>query len=677
MRLNFQNPATYVFPSAFLIHIVLFFVFWSETAPIQLADELLFANLAFSEGGYSYGNFASNWIFGLGQLLVNETILFSKLANLFAFLLASCVLAWGLWPHLRMSGNSIWLLWLLLPSSMVFIAMVLPEMLYYSFIFAAMGFLLKSQLGWNKYLFISGAFFGLALLAKPHALAILITLVIIIFAGGLRGEFRLAGVAAKAATLGSIAIGLRLVVGFLVSGVQGLYLFAAYIPSSGISTPNLSLTSGQVGIGGYDTNVVEALWSSLPNYLIVALIFYFPPILYSLWVYASRKLEFDSILLIAMSTVPTAMHFASWIFGGVVTATGDDHSNRILLRYSEFLVPLSWLSLSLLRERFGEPAQWLRTTIVGTPLVGAAFYLLGLLNGVEVFVSDSTLFLALAELPFIFSLIVISLSVWLAIPLIGLRSSRRFMLGAPAVALLSSAAVFTAVDLGQHYTSEAKRFEEISMYMEENLDSADTLVVANTRVSATTLLFEAKFFDGRYSLANGYSTLDPEFAHGRNNLILIGEIYPPESYGIMRRTGEFAVYSKTSGLPLEEYVLQLNPDATEIEGVGQYTPWGGWVNGSNPLQITLADRALVGETIRLSLARHPFSSLENVRITAANETAEISLPPNGEIVDLTLTVPEQGISEIRVDYFGAVRLDHDYGSLEKYGLAFAGLRVSG
>ena len=101
------------------------------------------------------------------------------------------------------------------------------------------------------------------------------------------------------------------------------------------------------------------------------------------------------------------------------------------------------------------------------------------------------------------------------------------------------------------------------------------------------------------------------------------------------------------------------------------------MKGSNPLKVTLADKAMIGQKIHLSLARHPFSSIDTVRITAANESAEVSLPPNGEIVDLSLTVPEQGISEIRIDYFGAVELDHDYGSLEKYGLAFAGLRVSG
>ena len=672
-----QSPFTFIFVAGLFIHIALFSVFWSTTSPIQLADELIFANLVFSGGGYGYGNFAFNWIYGLLPALSPNIIFVSKLLNLLVFLSSVGVLIWGLWPLLRNKGNSIWLVWLMLPSSMVFVGMFLPEILYYSFIFAGFGFLLRSQLGWNTYFIIAGGLFGFALLSKPHALGIIATLIVVLILGGVRSESRLASLLAKAAVLASIAVGLRLIAGFLVSGAQGLNLLSAYLPGSGIETPSLSLSSGQVGISGDETSFAAALGSSFSNYLIIGFIFYFPPLAYAVWAYFNEKHDTTVLLLIAMATIPTAMLFAAWAFGGAVTATGDDHSNRVLLRYSEFAVPLAWLALSEIRTRPLKPAQWLRITTAAGPVIAVVFFLLGALNGVEVFISDSTLFLGLAERPVIFGFVAIALSLWLAIPLRELRSSMRFILGAPAVISLSGLAIFTAVDLGHYYTSEAKRFEEASTYMAENLDAGDTLVVAGTRVSAATLLFESRFFDGRYSLANGYSTLDSEFTYGRENLVLIGEIYPPGDYGILRRSGEFAVYSKSSGLPLEEYVLEINPDASEIEGIGQYTAWGGWVNGSKPLNISLADKAVIGQKINLSLARHPLSSIDNVRITAENESAEISLPPNGEIVDLTLTVPEQGISEIRIDYFGAVELDHDYGSLEKYGLAFAGLRVSG
>lgn len=659
-----------------IIHTALFFAYWVESAPIQLADELLFANLAFETGQYSYGNYVFNWLAGLGTPLGMDVVFTAKMMNLVVFCISLGVLVWGFMPYMKNLATLPIFFWMLVPSSSVFVAMVLPEMLYYSLTFASLGFLLRSGLAINSWLFASSVLMGLSLATKPHGLGVLLTIGVVVYISTIRNK-QFIGTARSITVWLFIALGLRLIIGFATDGISGLNLLASYLPGSGITGPDLTVESGQIGVEGAGVSFSEALLFSGMNYLTVGLLFYFIPALFAMWFLFRGQLQSKKdLLLSSMAVLPTAMLFASWVFGAIVSTTGDDHSDRLLLRYSEFLIPLAWVAFGLASNDLRDSKRF-SLALAALPILGVVIYLFGGLNGLDIFVSDSTLLLSIAESPVLVSLAGFALTIWTLAIASTEKSNLRFYASIPVAALLSGAAIFSVIDLGGYYKNEAARYEAATEFVSENLNPAETLVVANSRVSATTFLFESKFFDSKYSLANGYSKLEDRYTYNNNHLVLIGEIYPPEEFGLVRRVGEFAIYSRAGGIVLEEFALEVNPAIETISGIGQYTPWGGWLDGSTNLQIDLKEKAEIGQTVVLSLARHPFTSVDTIRVFAAGESVETKLPGGGEVVELSLTVPEVGIDSIEIEYVGSIPLDHDYGGLERYGLAFAGVRVDG
>lgn len=657
---------------ALAIHIFVFLAFWIESAPIQLADELLFANLA-STSGYSYGNFSLNILNAPQALTGIDPVFFAKLVNLLMALVAVSAILWAFRDVAP--KDSLWLTWAVLSSSFMFIGMFLPELVYYCFILISLASLYRSELNFGWKLVLSGLMGGFGLLSKPHALGILLTVAAVILVASRRDQiarrFRVIF------TWLGLALAVRFSVGIALAGSVGAELFAAYLPGSGVVAPDLQVDSGQTGISRGTVEAVNALLISAPNYLSIALMFYLPAAFLGLWTILKRTSSSgNTAVLASLAIVPFSMLVASWLFGGVVSTTGDDHSARLLLRYSEFLVPLGWLSLALLMGKLQTTSSRIRLVMASMPLGGLIIFFAGVLDGVDVFVSDSTLLLGLAARPALVAAVAISLAAWLFLfDKTSNSSLSRTILTAAPVTFLVGASIYTYVDIGNYYKEEGDRYQAISTYLAQNSHGLELLVVSNTRVQAATLLMEAGLFESKYALANGYSTLSSSVADEFDLLVLGDEIYPPDGYLIQTRLGEFAVYSRDAGISLEDLFFESNPDVREMSGVGQFTPWGGWVDGDSKVVIRLERNVSVGNKVSLKMARHPFTKLENVIISVGDESVEAQLPPNGDVAELILTAPQQGIQELEIKYFGALPLDHEYGSLERYGLAIVGVRI--
>ena len=353
--------------------------------PSIMQDEYIYTsqakNLPFAEQFYS--NYLFSWVMGLTNYCGTEFYACTKAINsvffigtvLFTFLIAIRFLTFR-WSVFVASVTA-------LSPIAIPVSYFMPETMYFSMmtLTVLLTLVVSKRDNWLLWV-IPGLSLGTTALVKPHAVFMLPAFVVFafIYAYKKSGANWL-----KAITAGvSVAVGFvatKFGLGFAFAGTEGLKLFGGYGTPVGALTGVAAAEDVVVGAEGVARSGVEVLITVASGHLLahasVILLLAGLPMILSLRVSYSvlrtkQPIGDVSSLFVLVALITVTMVSVVATFEGYITASGDDHSDRLILRYYEFLIP-QFVLLGLLLPRFTDSKRLFRI-IQGSIIVAASMF---------------------------------------------------------------------------------------------------------------------------------------------------------------------------------------------------------------------------------------------------------------------------------------------------------------
>ena len=392
--------------------VVLGFVYWrlTPTLPTVMQDELVYMiqSRHTDPADSPFPNYLFSWVYSSTLWLGTEFYNYVKLLN-FIFLAGFGAIIYLL--SRRMFG-----LWISIAVAMAAVAgpaslygsIFMPEAMY--IFFAGLSFYLVLRVpaaplksSW-KWLFAAGLSMALTSLVKPHALFLTVGFALFfLFASKWRTERFADRLLAAVAFLGTTIV-VKLIGGLILAGPNGLTLFGGYGSIESLFARFFSL----IGLAGGETKTVGSEGESIAaqptaSFLeltfqqfglhFLAMGFLLAPAWY---VFFSTKFSVKSSMTeLALFSLGTMMIVIS-AFGAYVTTTGDDHTDRVLLRYYEFLIPIVYLgAYEVLKQK--HPEGILKYVFFGFFLLSAVLISANGIAGTEPKLSDSSYLLGIFD----------------------------------------------------------------------------------------------------------------------------------------------------------------------------------------------------------------------------------------------------------------------------------------
>ena len=341
-----------------LLAVATIFVFFRflPTLPTVMQDEYVYLVQTglqpISEN--EFGNFLHTFIYASIFLFGDGFYLAAKVINVF-WLFSFSVSVW-LTARLYLEHwvATIIALATALSATGLYASVLMPEMMFFalaswSIYFFALAIQPEQKRPWLMFS-VSVLFLTLAGLTKPHAIILTAGLVgfLIISVFLKREAFRKSLLRMGLVTFGYV--GLKLALGFALAGTQGLTILGASYERSLISFLNQisAFNQGAMSASALVINPVDA--QGFSNFFLftithLALLIFgfafmtlgFPMLL----IRPLSKLSDFQLLVIVISVVYLV---GIAMFTALVTFTGDNHADRLLGRYFEFLIPLVFIA---------------------------------------------------------------------------------------------------------------------------------------------------------------------------------------------------------------------------------------------------------------------------------------------------------------------------------------------
>ena len=353
--------------------------------PSIMQDEYIYTsqakNLPFAEQFYS--NYLFSLVMGLTNYCGTEFYACTKTINsffflgtvLFTFLIAIRFVTFR-WAVFVASVTA-------LSPVAVPVSYFMPETMYFSMMTLTIWLTLvvSKRENWLFWI-ISGLSLGATALVKPHAIFMLPAFVFFafIFAFKKYESGWLQGLRASAVVVAGFIVS-KFGIGFALAGTEGLKLFGGYGSPVGALTgaaaaENVSIGSGDVARSGLEVLVSVASTHLLAHAAAILLLAGIPLFLSLRVSYAVARTKQPigevSALFVLIALITVSMIFVVAVFEGYVTASGDDHSDRLILRYYEFLIP-QFIVMGLLLPRFSNSKRLFRI-IQGSIIVAASMW---------------------------------------------------------------------------------------------------------------------------------------------------------------------------------------------------------------------------------------------------------------------------------------------------------------
>ena len=350
-----------------------------------MQDEYIYTsqakNLPFAEQFYS--NYIFSWVMGLTNNCGYEFYTCTKSINsvfflgtvFFVFLIAARFLTFR-WSIFAASVTA-------LSPIAIPVSYFMPETMYFTMMTVTIWvtLLVSRKDNWLLWI-VSGLSLGATALVKPHAIFMLPAFAVfaIVFAYKKSESSWFRGLRAGAAVVAGFMI-TKLGLGFAFAGTEGLKFFGGYGSPVGALTG--AATAEEVTVGGEEAarSGLEVLISVASTHLIthasaMLLLAGIPLFLsfrvsYSI-VKTKQPIGEASSLFILIALISVSMVGVVALFEAYVTASGDDHSDRLILRYYEFLIP-QFVVMGLLLPRFTDSKRMFRI-IQGSIIVAASMF---------------------------------------------------------------------------------------------------------------------------------------------------------------------------------------------------------------------------------------------------------------------------------------------------------------
>lgn len=350
-----------------------------------MQDEYIYTsqakNLPFAEQFYS--NYLFSMVMGITNTCGYEFYTCTKTINsvffmgtiLFTFLIALRFLTFR-WSVFVASVTA-------LSPLAVPVSYFMPETMYFSMMTLTIWLTLvvSKKENWLFWI-VSGLSLGATALVKPHAVFMLpaFMLFAFIFVYKKSGSSWLQGIRAGAAVATGFMV-TKFGLGFAFAGTEGLKLFGGYGSPVGALTGAAGAQDVTVGTDGAVRSGLEVLLTVASTHLLAhasaMLLLAGIPLVLSLRVSYSvvktkQPIGDVSSLFVLVALITVSMVAVVALFEAYVTASGDDHSDRLILRYYEFLIP-QFIVLGLLLPRFTDSKRLYRI-IQGSIIVAASMF---------------------------------------------------------------------------------------------------------------------------------------------------------------------------------------------------------------------------------------------------------------------------------------------------------------
>ena len=504
-----------------------------------MGDEYVYTsasrNLPFDEQYYS--NYLFSGIMSLTNTCGYEfyactksiNSVFFVLAIVFTFLIASRYLTFG-WSVFVASVTA------LSPIAMP-VSYFMPEIMY----FAAMtGVVLVALWAAEKNTWwlwsIPGLSLGMAALVKPHAIFMLPAFALFAFVVAYKQNLGsvASGLRSSAATIAGFAMS-KFGLGFLFAGVQGLRLFGGYSSPIEALTQAVETTAPTVAeeAGSQATGLELLLTVSsthLVMHLALVLLIAGLPLLLSLRVMMSVAKRPEPVgpvssLFILVGLITFSMISVVAVFEAYVTVGGDDHSDRLILRYYEFLIP-QFIVMGLLLPRFTDSKLMFRL-LQGLVIISASvFFAIVYPLNFNLQYADSSTLPGLGDSQAIFILLAVAISgaivYWIVSPeSANLLFGRIVIPGFLIVALLFSQNRLIEINGTPAFFDQAGW--DSRTYLSD-VPGDRILVVGQTRTEVFTVKFWIDEANIRDLLVGDGSVIGPENIEGTDYVVTLGNM---------------------------------------------------------------------------------------------------------------------------------------------------------
>ena len=258
----------------------------------------------------------------------------------------------------------------------------MPETMYFSMMTLTIWLTLavSKRESWIFWV-VSGLSLGATALVKPHAVFMLPAFIVfaVVFAYKKSEANWLQSIRAGAAVAFGFAVA-KFGLGFAFAGTEGLKLFGGYGTPVGALTGAAAVEEVVVEEGvtrsGLEVLITVASTHLLAHTSAMLLLAGIPLVLalrvsYSV-VKTKQPIGDVSSLFLLIALITASMVGVVALFEGFVSAIGDDHSDRLILRYYEFLIP-QFVVMGLLLPRFTESKRLFRI-IQGSVVVAASMF---------------------------------------------------------------------------------------------------------------------------------------------------------------------------------------------------------------------------------------------------------------------------------------------------------------
>jgi len=353
--------------------------------PSIMQDEYIYTsqakNLPFAEQFYS--NYLFSLIMGITNSCGDEFYACTKTINSF-FFMGTVLLTFLIALRFLTFRWSVFVASVTALSPIAIpVSYFMPETMYFSMMTLTIWLTLVVSKRDNWLLWVvSGLSLGATALVKPHAVFMLPAFVIFAFIYAYK---KADSNWLKALTAGaSVAVGFLITkfgLGFAFAGTEGLKLFGGYGTPVGALTGAAAAEGVVVGTDSVARSGLEVLLTVASTHLIAhasaMLLLAGIPLFLALRVSYSvvktkQPIGEVSALFVLVALITVSMVGVVALFEAYVTASGDDHSDRLILRYYEFLIP-QFVVMGLLLPRFTDSKRLFRI-IQGSIVVAASMF---------------------------------------------------------------------------------------------------------------------------------------------------------------------------------------------------------------------------------------------------------------------------------------------------------------
>ena len=511
----------------------------SQTVPSVLFDEWVYSNAAiWDPAGVPTASYLFTWIYSITGLAPAPYHYFvGQLLNMVFWFIQFVFLYFSARLILERGRSLVVALLVSLYSMSGWVYVFMPEMMFSALLVGGLYFLFATLIRrfdiWSLHL--SAVLVGLSSAVKVHSLFVLPALLILVYFSYLVFEKRL-----WLRIVGSLmfvieVVAVKLMVGFLVAGAAGLTLlgqyqssvdrfFRAFMTPAGEadSSPGLSGPSGGIYLGVQAPSAQSVDWDLVTffgllaqagaNFSFITLIafawLFAVPFIYTVGLTGDHKPA--SVLFSASFLVLINLGLLAVVFSVFATLSGDDHSNRVLFRYVEFIflvVSVFGAGLMLVGDKRSERSKLRRFRY----LVPLAVFLAALLGGqgtVRANYADSTFTPVLGQPFFWIPIVLVTLT---AVMLVGFNVKPNLQKTLSWVILGS----YSVVGLGTHLdiwtgsNRDALAGSEQTSYILSNLEveSDDIFLISSSPQVSGRIATLSKLPNLRYGISLGTNPL--------------------------------------------------------------------------------------------------------------------------------------------------------------------------